>query len=127
MFSVKIFSERVHLSNQDGVAFSLAQSTIFRGTQQCWRRVTLGPLELRLTSALIVGSVNGHSFQLNEMIDVLWIDCKEGGPDLADRAVYALLHRLRKKLQPLALRIARNSGYRHYIAVDPLWISKVAA
>lgn len=105
------------------ITFSLRHKRIFRGR----RRVQLSPQEFRLVMVMMVGSANGYSFTTADLIETLYGEDDRGGPDNPARIVYIRLCSLRRRLARIDLRISRNSGWRYFIAIDPVVANEVAA
>jgi hypothetical protein len=100
----------------DRIEFAMLEQTIWRAGLSV--RV---PFQIfRLALCMTVAGANGRNLSTDELVDVLFAEDINGGPDQANRNVAVYLSRIRKLFAHLGMKVVkeRNSFYR--ISIEPM-------
>jgi DNA-binding response OmpR family regulator len=87
-----------------------------------WREgltVALSPHMFRIALCLTVAASQGMSLSTDDMIEVLYGDHDDGGPETADNVVSVNVCRLRKRLAPLGMTIQRQRDHYYTMLIEP--------
>lgn len=85
--------------------------------------IALTPQLFDLFRSLVSSAVTDRVVTMSELIDNLWGDDVDGGPDEAPRAIRRLIWDLRRRLAPIAMAVPceRTRGYELVILDRPLF------
>lgn len=109
---------RLHNKRYDApgrLEFAVLEQTVSRDGVS----VFLPPKAFRLALCLAVAGGNNRHLSTNEMIDAIWADDVDGGPETADTAVSVYLCRLRKLLVPVGVTIVRERQRMYLLHIEP--------
>ncbi|WP_027143179.1 winged helix-turn-helix domain-containing protein [Mesorhizobium sp. WSM3626] len=119
MTSVILVKRLNGVGDWNRIEISLSSREIRRG------QVTVGltPQEFRLASVLVGGAASQRCFTISELIDVVFGDRADGGPETADSSIRVRLYNIRQSLASIGIVIpvVYSRGYRaEILATQPI-------
>lgn len=100
-------------AGSDAVYLDFKRHEVSRGRE----RARLWPTPFLVAAAIICAQ---GPLTTTELVDGIYGDREDGGPEFADKVVHVATWHARQRLSPLGLSLCSHKGYLGYLVID-LW------
>ncbi|CAN7306726.1 hypothetical protein LJR231_001582 [Phyllobacterium sp. LjRoot231] len=100
----------------DRIEFAVLEQTIWRGGNSFF----MSPQQFRLALVMTVAAANRISLTTDELVDALYADDIDGGPDTASIIVRKHIWRFRMVFRPLGMTVIRERQNFYRMSIEPM-------